>query len=1362
MRKRKDIRAHKKAKHTREKTISVKTITGNILLCLIIIAMFLSILPNIKGIYTYFTDKRTVENTCTVEYHTLTYNYYIVSGSGNISQMQRTETRKGYTGTTIVLGADESLMVSDEDNAYYKMDFEIAGQKYEKDSEYIMPANDITIEQYYYLTKYTITFDTNSLVAPIPERGISDGETFGELPEISKTGYTFSGWYKENTFENQVTSSTVFTESTDITLYAKLDMDTYNIDYTLNNGTVETANPETYNIETESFTLNNPSKTGYKFKGWSGTGLTGDTNTTVTITQGSTGDRSYTANYTANTYYVQFNKNSGVGTMSNQTMTYDTASNLTANKFTRIGYEFAGWNTASDGSGTSYADGEEVSNLTATNSATVILYAQWKMAPIKYAVQIYGINQDVDAYGNVAGLTFGPAVGANYNNRYVTHEYEEITENPGNYYVKIITHTVAANGSETTSSEYLKNSSGNNVTRTAAQVTARENINLHEMTWAQIQAVPDKTVFEDCMLCGDTKSVRLTLNSTIASGSVYNQYGDGAGMLYNTINNTTGAYYRNWNPSQSQNAYVGTDVTLVSNEKNNGSNARNAGGYSVSHIRATLIGKNAKTNEGYAGDVNLTNDTCLYSCIESDLQAVITPKKIKYVTGSSSSSYNLNDDIADSIWLFSDREMYGTGGYSGNTTEGLGTSGDGYNKFGNTESKYYISSYNTSSNTKRVGYNEAGSTNYWWLRSPYLSDTYYARSVAYGGNIDSNLACYNNGLAFGFCISSPLPLGHTVTFDSNTGTGTMYSQLIPYNVATNLTANGYTKDGYIFTGWNTEPDGSGTTYTDKQSVTDIGDVTLYAQWSMDTYNIDYTLNNGTVETANPETYNAETESFTLNNPSKTGYTFRGWSGTGLTGDTNKTVTITKGSTGDRSYTANYTANTYYVQFNKNSGVGTMSNQTMTYDTASNLTANKFTRIGYEFAGWNTASDGSGTSYADGEEVSNLTATNSATVILYAQWKMAPIKYAVQIYGINQDVDAYGNVAGLTFGPAVGANYNNRYVTHEYEEITENPGNYYVKIITHTVAANGSETTSSEYLKNSSGNNVTRTAAQVTARENINLHEMTWAQIQAVPDKTVFEDCMLCGDTKSVRLTLNSTIASGSVYNQYGDGAGMLYNTINNTTGAYYRNWNPSQSQNAYVGTGVTLDSNEKSYGSNARNAGGYSVSHIRATLIGKNAKTNEGYAGDVNLTSDTCLYSCIESDLQAVITPKRVKYVTGTSTSSYSLNDDIADSIWLFSDREMYSTGENSGNTTEGLGTSGDGYNKFGNTESKYYTSSYNTSGNTKRVGYTEAGSTNEWWLRSPDLMSGLCNLRRVRDSGVINSNAASYGYGLAFGFCIQ
>ena len=57
-----------------------------------------------------------------------------------------------------------------------------------------------------------------------------------------------------------------------------------------------TGNPKTYTIVSDDIVLNNPTKKGYIFKGWTGTGLT-EATMTVTIPKGSTGDREYTANW---------------------------------------------------------------------------------------------------------------------------------------------------------------------------------------------------------------------------------------------------------------------------------------------------------------------------------------------------------------------------------------------------------------------------------------------------------------------------------------------------------------------------------------------------------------------------------------------------------------------------------------------------------------------------------------------------------------------------------------------------------------------------------------------------------------------------------------------------------------------------------------------------------------------------------------------------------------------------------------------------------------------------------------------------------------------------------------------------------
>ena len=95
----------------------------------------------------------------------------------------------------------------------------------------------------------------------------------------------------------------------------------------------------------------------------------------------------YTANFAPNTYEVHFDANGGLtGTMTDEDFTYNCNKELTANIFTRPGYTFSGWNTEADGSGTAYADGQSVSNLTSENNGSVTLYAQWKSKPAYYTI----------------------------------------------------------------------------------------------------------------------------------------------------------------------------------------------------------------------------------------------------------------------------------------------------------------------------------------------------------------------------------------------------------------------------------------------------------------------------------------------------------------------------------------------------------------------------------------------------------------------------------------------------------------------------------------------------------------------------------------------------------------------------------------------------------------------------------------------------------------------------------------------------------------------------------------------------------------------------------------------------------------
>ena len=219
---------------------------------------------------------------------------------------------------------------------------------------------------------------------------------------------------------------------------------------------------------------------------------------------------------------------------------------------------------------------------------------------------------------------------------------------------------------------------------------------------------------------------------------------------------------------------------------------------------------------------------------------------------------------------------------------------------------------------------------------------------------------------------------HTVSFDSNGGRGSVPTQwFVNTDKATALQPADPTKDGYqAFDGWYN----GDTKYDFTQPVTQ--DIILTAKFSNPkTYNISYDLDGGTA--TNHATYTVESDAITLNNPVKTGYTFTGWSGTGLTGENNMTVTIAKGSTGDRTYTAHFSQNSYTVKFDTvgGSSISDKTGVTWTDTVLSGITAP--TKDGWEFTGWKCGdmTVNANTKYSD------LAANDTAaSITLVAQWK----------------------------------------------------------------------------------------------------------------------------------------------------------------------------------------------------------------------------------------------------------------------------------------------------------------------------------------------------------------------------------------
>ena len=157
-------------------------------------------------------------------------------------------------------------------------------------------SEDITLYAKWEQNQYTVTFVADGktyATANVTHGGIVD------KPESdpSKLGYTFGGWYKEESLTNVWNFSTD-TVTANTTIYAKLTINTYNITYNFNDGTYDGDYTKTYTVETDDITLITPTKTGYSFAGWyKDANFSGDAVTK--ITKGSTGDKEFHAKWEA-------------------------------------------------------------------------------------------------------------------------------------------------------------------------------------------------------------------------------------------------------------------------------------------------------------------------------------------------------------------------------------------------------------------------------------------------------------------------------------------------------------------------------------------------------------------------------------------------------------------------------------------------------------------------------------------------------------------------------------------------------------------------------------------------------------------------------------------------------------------------------------------------------------------------------------------------------------------------------------------------------------------------------------------------------------------------------------------------------
>jgi uncharacterized protein (TIGR02145 family)/uncharacterized repeat protein (TIGR02543 family) len=225
---------------------------------------------------------------------------------------------------------------------------------------------------------------------------------------------------------------------------------------------------------------------------------------------------------------------------------------------------------------------------------------------------------------------------------------------------------------------------------------------------------------------------------------------------------------------------------------------------------------------------------------------------------------------------------------------------------------------------------------------------------------------------------------YVVTFNPNGGRGDLVTQNFTHKVAQSLMANPFTNRGFVFTGWNTASNGTGTAYKDEESVKITSHVVLYAQWRIATGFFTVTFDaNGAIGEMSPQIFTAgEAQALSPNAFYYENYRFTGWNtspnGKGKDYTNEQNITISSNITLYAQWVPR--TNTYFVMFDANGGVGEMEPQTFKGDDYISLKPNTFTRDGYLYKGWNTKADGTGSFFKD--EASIYVSSN---IVLYALW-----------------------------------------------------------------------------------------------------------------------------------------------------------------------------------------------------------------------------------------------------------------------------------------------------------------------------------------------------------------------------------------
>ena len=823
------------------------------------------------------------------------------------------------------------------------------------------------------------------------------------LPVPVRPGYTFGGWFEgEGGTGTQLTgangqSSSHWQKTEPTTLYAKWIPSTYTITFNRQYG-IGGDSSVTATYTSAMPTAIAPTRSGFIFLGYfdEATGGTKYYNADMTSakTWDKTTDTTLYAQWQGISYSIAYNANGGTGAMPSQSMSFGVVAAIKSNGFVRTGYTFSGWNTQENGTGTSYAEGETVNNLTTTKDAVITLYAQWTAnthtVTLNNGRETCTVSFDLNGASGTApspqvvsgttGLTYPTPptdTGYAFAGWYTT---SSCTGQPYDFSAPIT-------GDITLYAKWVTMVSASNCSTRGYFNSASYYSASHKYTFS---------------VTGSTSTSANYYYFTAYKSGSYTIYGEyKTGDFYYYVHNVT----RNTTAVSSTNLHSG-------NASKSATFTANAG--DVFYVR---VYKYSSTSSNGSGTLYITGA----GYPTAGGKASVETEQVTF--GSDTFVFSVPTQTGYTFAGWYD----GANGTGTQYTDAYGVSVRAWDKDADTTlhpkwtPNIYTVTLNKQGGTGGVPSVKASFGKPLMVQPVIPQKTGYTFlgyfTAASGGtkyyNADMTSA-KNWDLASDTTLYAQWQI-NTYTVYLRIDVGTLHKQAsVTYNSAwpTFTSSDAPSKAGYKFLGFFDAMTGGTQYYSASmqkvgpatQNWTSTTGATLYAQWQATSTSVTFNSNGGEGTQAGvTATYGQEMPDLTGGTiPTKEGYIFAGYYDAAEGGTKYYNADLSSAKRWDRTITttlyAQWQGVPYVIAFDANGGTGTMSNQSMVYGVGATLKSNTFTRPGYTFDGWSTKANGTGTYYGSTAVVSNLTSTKNGTVTLYAQW--IPNSYSVTLDDIK--------------------------------------------------------------------------------------------------------------------------------------------------------------------------------------------------------------------------------------------------------------------------------------------------------------------------------------------------------------------------